>query len=131
MKKFKIIEHKVTAVTTFKDYLTNYCENDVNILIGALQQYRNAMLRDINLELLNYITISQISYKNALKNYLPPKVELYTISNENTYNLIKDSIYGGNFQVFEHYAKIGENADLLLALDENNLYSWAMQKSLP
>lgn len=71
-----------------------------------------------NMELLNYVSVAQISYQNILKNYL--KHDLRTIPSQKMYKQSDDSIYGGRCEVFKGHAE--ETNGVILGLDENNLY---------
>ncbi|PRP74201.1 hypothetical protein PROFUN_16335 [Planoprotostelium fungivorum] len=59
--------------------------------------YRTLLITKNNMELLNYVSVAQISYQNILKIYL--KHDLRTIPSQKMYNLISDSIYGGRCEV--------------------------------
>lgn len=111
--------------TTFKDYMLYYCERDVDVLIDALNNFRSTWITEATIDPLNYVSISSLAYQNALKNYITHP--LYTIESEEVYHMIEMAMYGGNCQVFDHYANDG----FLFSLDENNLYGWALMKPLP
>ena len=94
----------------FKDYLIKYCEIDVDIMMQAVTNYRKVYLEENQIELLNYVSLSQTAYTTFLKKYHnKQQYPLFTISNEKVYNIINKNIYSGNCQVFKKYAKVGEN----------------------
>src|SRR4029078_3554656 len=80
----------------YGEWMMYYCERDVDLLIEGLNNYRKITLEGSKMEICNYISISQIAYTNALKNYI--KLPLYQIENEEVFNIIDNSIYGGNCQ---------------------------------
>jgi len=92
---------KEKGFRTMKDYMMYYCRLDVDIMMQGIANFRKNLWDESKLELLNYMSISQISITNCLKNYI--HVELYTIPDEHCYRVINNSVYGGGCQVFEHY----------------------------
>ena len=119
--------------SSIKDYIMNYCRIDVEIMMMALKNYRQVYLEENKIELLNHVSLPQTAYTTFLKCYHSATLyPLYTITDCNSYYIISNSIFGGNCQVFNKHAKIGENnVTYLIGLDENNLYGWAGKRSLP
>ncbi|PRP73077.1 hypothetical protein PROFUN_16938, partial [Planoprotostelium fungivorum] len=74
-----------------------------NLVLQGTTNYRTLLTTKNNMELLNYVSVAQISYQNILKNYL--KHDLRTIPSQKMYNLISDSIYGGRCEI-EHTVQI-------------------------
>ncbi|PRP73730.1 hypothetical protein PROFUN_16555 [Planoprotostelium fungivorum] len=103
-----------------------YCRCDVELLLQGTTNYRTLLMTKNSMELLNYVSVAHISYQNILKNYL--KHDLRTIPSQKMYNLISDSIYGGRCEVFKRHAE--ETNGMIMGLDENNLYGWAMMQKL-
>ncbi|PRP77293.1 hypothetical protein PROFUN_05538 [Planoprotostelium fungivorum] len=118
---------KVKHFASFGEYMMYYCRCDVELLLQGTSNYRSLLMTKNNMELLNYVSVAQISYQNILKNYL--KHDLRTIPSQKMYNLISDSIYGGRCEVFKRHAE--ESDGVIMGLDENNLYGWAMMQKLP
>ncbi|PRP73738.1 hypothetical protein PROFUN_16485 [Planoprotostelium fungivorum] len=118
---------KEKRFASFGEYMMYYCRCDVELLLQGTTNYRTLLMTKSNMELLNYVSVAQISYQNILKNYL--KHDLRTIPSQKMYNLISDSIYGGRCEVFKRHAE--ESDGVIMGLDENNLYGWAMMQKLP
>ncbi|PRP87025.1 calcium/calmodulin-dependent protein kinase type 1D [Planoprotostelium fungivorum] len=102
-------------------------ETEYEHAVKGTTNYRTLLMTKNNMELLNYVNVAQISYQNILKNHL--MYDLRTIPSQTIYNLISDSIYGGRCEVFKRHAEEGDG--MIMGLDENNLYGWAMMQKLP
>ncbi|PRP74536.1 hypothetical protein PROFUN_15668 [Planoprotostelium fungivorum] len=118
---------KEKQFASFGEYMMYYCRCDVELLLHDTANYRSLLMTKNKMELLNYVSVAQISHQNILKNYL--KHDLRTIPSQKMYNLISDSIYGGRCEVFKRHAE--DSDGVILGLDENNLYGWAMMQKLP
>ncbi|PRP73227.1 hypothetical protein PROFUN_16913 [Planoprotostelium fungivorum] len=102
----------------------------IKLKLAKSQQVDDGLLAEFNFWMAFSIAltfVAQISYQNILKNYL--KHDLRTIPSQKMYNLISDSIYGGRCEVFKRHAE--ESDGVIMGLDENNLYWWAMMQKLP
>jgi hypothetical protein len=73
-----------------------------------------------------------MAYTDLLQNYIDHKKHpLKYIPDEKTFNIINESLYGGNCQVFERYGKTEKEDELIFSIDENNLYGHSMSQLLP
>ncbi|PRP80090.1 hypothetical protein PROFUN_12244 [Planoprotostelium fungivorum] len=61
---------KEKQFATFGEYMMYYCRCDVELLLQGTTNYRTLLMTKNNMELLNYVSVAQISYQNILKNYL-------------------------------------------------------------
>ncbi|PRP83717.1 hypothetical protein PROFUN_03872, partial [Planoprotostelium fungivorum] len=68
---------KEKQFASFGEYMMYYCRCDVELLLQGTSNYRSLLMTKNNMELLNYVSVAQISYQNILKNYL--KHDLRTI----------------------------------------------------
>ncbi|PRP73084.1 hypothetical protein PROFUN_16825 [Planoprotostelium fungivorum] len=123
----KLSETSLPPIECFYNKLRNTLPSETEYQYAGTSNYRTLLMTKNNMELLNYVSVAQISYQNILKNYL--KHDLRTIPGQKMYNLISDSIYGGRCEVFKRHAV--ESDGVIMGLDENNLYGWAMMQKLP
>jgi hypothetical protein len=127
--------YKEKKFKNFGEWLMHYCERDVDLLIEGLNGFRELYLETAKMDICNYISIPQIANANALKNFI--KLPLYQLESEQIFDVINPSIYGGNCQVFERHAKVGEldsngnEITLIFSIDENNLYGHSLLRPLP
>jgi hypothetical protein len=91
--------------------------------------YRDMVQTKFGREALTFVSISQLAYSCFLNKYNTH--DLYQIPDKKMYDIIDQSLYGGNCQVFTRYAKIENRSDLLIDLDENNLYGHSQSTPLP
>ncbi|PRP75561.1 hypothetical protein PROFUN_09047 [Planoprotostelium fungivorum] len=61
---------KEKQFASFGEYMMYYCRSDVELLLQGTANYRSLLMTKNNMELLNYVSVAQISYQNILKNYL-------------------------------------------------------------
>ena len=80
-------------------------------------------------EALNFVSISKLAYSCFLKKYNTH--DLYQISDKKMFDIIDQSLYGRNCQVFTRHAEINNPDELLIDLDENNLYGHSQSTPLP
>src|SRR4051794_12366839 len=57
------------GMSKFKDYVEFYCQLDVDVLIEGLVNYRKILMKESNLDVLDFVSISQIAYHNALNGF--------------------------------------------------------------
>ncbi|PRP79834.1 2-acylglycerol O-acyltransferase 2-A-like [Planoprotostelium fungivorum] len=101
--------------------------SDLVLILGMLKRYRSAEESDDPYTMHLWSQIDPIdpnvAYKPCLLATTPTK------PSQKMYNLISDSIYGGRCEVFKRYAE--ESNGMIMGLDENKLYGWAMMQKLP
>ena len=123
----KAVELFTNKFTTFQQYEEFYCERDVDLLIQSMNNYRQLFWSTSKLEILNCVSLPQLAYTDLLKTYIKHPLEY--IPNRQVFDVINESVYGGNCQVFQKYAHVDQG--LIFSVDENNLYGHSMSQLLP
>ena len=115
---------------TFKSYTELYCQLDVAILSQVVMEFRNIIYKDIQLDLLQYISLPQLSMDAMLKT---TKNQLELLSDETMHLLIEDNIRGGVVFCNERYKEnnVQDSSQDLIYVDVNSLYAWSMDHFLP
>ena len=129
---------KTFECKTMRDYHDLYLKTDVMLLADVMENYRNVCIDNYGLDLLWYYTAPGLAWDAALK---ISGVELELIKDPNMYLMVENGIRGGISTITKRYAKANnkymneydpEKERIYIPyLDANNLYGWAMSKSLP
>lgn len=115
----------------FSEYMMYYCECDVELLMQGVSNFRSMFLHEYEIDVLNFMSIPQIANGAFMNRFLKHEHDLHYIPNQQTFDIINPSIYGGNCQVFKRYAKCKDNTELIVALDENSMYAHSASQLLP
>lgn len=114
---------RALGFTTFQQYMEHYCRRDVDLLLQGMNNYRELFWATSQLEILNFVSIPQLAYTDFLATYVDhERHPLHYIPNEDVFGVVNESLYGGNCQVFRKHSRIDKDDELILSLDENNLY---------
>jgi hypothetical protein len=120
---------------TFKDYMLRYLELDVKILSDVFEEFRRMSLRQDGLEPVHFVSLPGLSFMSAFK---MTGETIHLLQDPHLYNLFERGIRGGLTFVNTHHAKeeivkVGEQnmKNILLYIDQNNLYGAAMSEYLP
>ena len=130
---------KTFKMKYFKDYHELYNKVDVLLLAGVFENFRNICLTNYELDPAHYYTAPGLAWDAALK---VTDVSLELLSDNDMLLMIEEGIRGGVSMISNRYAKANnkymddkfnsnEPSTYIQYLDANNLYGWAMSKSLP
>ena len=124
---------------TLEDYHNLYNKLDVLLLADVFENFRDICIKNYNLDPAHYYTAPGLAWDAALK---ITKVKLELLSDIDMLLMVEKGIRGGVSMVSNRYGKANNKymGDKFVAskvskyiqyLDANNLYGWAMSKSLP
>ena len=130
---------KTFKMKYFKDYHKLFNKVDVLLLADVFENFRNICLTNYGLDPAHYYTAPGLAWDAALK---VTDVSLELLSDVDTLLMIEEGIRGGVSMISNRYAKANnkymgdkfnsnEPSTYIQYLDANNLYGWAMSKSLP
>ena len=124
---------------TLEDYHNLYNKLDVLLLADVFENFRNICIKNYKLDPAHYYTAPGLAWDAALK---ITGVKLELLSDIDMLLMVEKGIRGGVSMVSNRYGKANNKymGDKFVAskvskyiqyLDANNLYGWAMSKSLP
>ena len=124
---------------TLEDYHKLYNKVDVLLLADVFENFRNICINNYKLDPAHYYTAPGLAWDAALK---VTGVNLELLSDIDMLLMVEKGIRGGVSMISNRYGKsnnkyMGNNFDsnkpskYIQYLDANNLYGWAMSKSLP
>ena len=124
---------------TLKDYHNLYNEVDVLLLADVFENFRNICIKNYKLDPAHYYTAPSLAWDAALK-FTEVKLEL--LSDIDMLIMVEKGIRGGISMISTRYGKANnkymgdkfnsnEPSKYIQYLDANNLYGWAVSKSLP
>ena len=122
-----------------EDYHKLYNKVDVLLLSDVFENFREICITNYNLDPAHYYTAPGLAWDAALK---VTKVELELLSDMDMLLMVKKGIRGGVSMISNRYGKSNNKymdgrydaskpTKYITYLDANNLYRWAMSKSLP
>ncbi len=122
--------YKMFNCETFKSYTELYCILDVAILSQVVMQFRDIIYNDVNLDLLQYISLPQMSMDAMLKT---SKNELELLTDETMHMLVEQNIRGGVVFCNDRYKEndLHDSTQDLIYVDVNSLYATSMTYPLP
>ena len=123
----------------FKDYHELYNKVDVLLLTDVFENFRNICLENYELDPAHYYTAPGLAWDAVLK---VTGVNLELLSDIDMLLMVEKGIRGGVSMISNRYGKANnkymgdkfnsnEPSKYIQYLDANNLYDWAMSKSLP
>lgn len=120
---------------TFKDYMLCYLELDVCLLADVFEEFRRMSLRQDGLDPVHFVSLPGLSFMSAFK---MTNETIHLLRDRFMYNLFERGIRGGLTFINTHHAreqifKVGDTTQkqLLMYIDQNNLYGSAMCEHLP
>ncbi|MFZ2538730.1 MAG: hypothetical protein WAX04_07500 [Oscillospiraceae bacterium] len=124
---------------TIRDYHNFYNVSNVLLMADVFENFRDVCMKNYKLDPAWYYTAPGLAWSAALK---LTEVELELMSDYDMVLIIKQGIRGGISTISNRYDKannkyMGESFDnskpssFIAYLNANNLYGWAMSKSLP
>ena len=130
---------KTFKMEYFKDYHELYNKVDVLLLADVFENFRNICLKNYELDPAHYYTAPGLTWDAALK---ITGINLELLSDIDMLLMVEKGIRGGVSMVSNRYGKANnkymgdkfnsdEPSKYIQYLDANNLYGWAMSKSLP
>ena len=122
-----------------KDYHNLYNQVDVLLLADVFENFRDICIKNYKLDPAHYYTAPGLAWDAALK---ATEVKLELLTDMDMLLMVEKGIRGGIPMVSTRYSKannkyMGDSFDsskpskYIQYLDANNLYGWAMSKSLP
>jgi len=121
-----------------QNYHDHYLLSDVLLLTDVFENFRNAIMKENNLDCLHFVTLPSLVWESALKF---TGVELDLITEPDAYLMIENNMRGGIATISHRHAEANnplmEGYDLtkptnyITYLDANNLYGDAMSNPLP
>ena len=130
---------KTFNMKTLKDYHELYNKVDVLLLADVFENFRNICINNYELDPAHYFTAPGLAWDAALK---VTGVNLEFLSDVNMLLMVEKCIRGGVSMISNRYGKannkymgdkfnFNEPSTYIQYLEANNLYGWAMSKSLP
>ena len=130
---------KTFGMKTMRDYHNLYNRSDVLLLCDVFENFRKVCKENYDLDPCWYYTAPGLAWDACLK---LTKIKLELLSDPNMLHMFEKGIRGGISMIPTRYSKannryMGEKFDpsepskFITYLDANNLYGWAMSKSLP
>ena len=124
---------------TLQDYHDLYNEADVLLLADVFENFRDICIKNYKLDPAHYYTAPGLAWDAALK---VTKVELELLSDIDMLLMVEKGIRGGVSMISTRYGKANDKymgdsfikkdpSKYIQYFDANNLYGWAMSKSLP
>ena len=130
---------KTFGMKTLQDYHDLYNEADVLLLADVFENFRDICIKNYKLDPAHYYTAPGLAWDAALK---VTNVELELLSDIDMLLMVEKGIRGGVSMISTRYGKannkyMGDSfikkdpSKYIQYLDANNLYGWAMSRSLP
>lgn len=130
---------KTFRMKTMRDYHNLYNRSDVMVLCDVFENFRKVCKENYDLDPCWYYTAPGLAWDACLK---MTEIKLELLSDPNMLHMFEKGIRGGVSMIPTRYSKannkyMGEKFDpfepskFITYLDANNLYGWAMSKSLP
>ena len=105
-----------------------YCKADVILLADIFEKFNNVSVSEFGINPLYHISIPGTTWSNGLKY---TKIELELIKNVDLFQMFESGIRGGISGVFGDRYIESDNNTVILHVDMNNLYGFAMLLYLP
>ena len=130
---------KTFEIKNLEDYHNLYNQVDVLLLADVFENFRDICLKNYNLDPAHYYTAPGLAWDAALE---LSEVKLELLSDPGMLLMVEKGIRGGISMISNRYGKSNnkymgksfkdiELSIYIIYLDANNLYGWAMSKSLP
>ena len=120
---------------TFRDYMLRYLELDVRLLADVFEEFRSMSLREDGLDPVHFVSLPGLTFQSAFK---MTGETIHLLQDPHMFNLFERGIRGGLTFVNTHHAqeqivRVGDKdmKEILLYIDQNNLYGAAMSEFLP
>lgn len=129
-------------LTSLRQYHDLYLMQDVLLLADIFENFRETTFQDIGLDPARFVSLPGLSRDSGLffhDNVIdaegierPFEVELFRDceAHKDMYEFCENAIRGGVSMIKGRYSKAG-NGKVIIYLDANNLYGWAMSQWLP
>ena len=129
---------KTFEMKTLKDYHNLYNQVDVLLLADVFENFRDICIKNYKLDPAHYYTAPGLAWDAVLR---ITKVELELLSDIDMLLMVEKGIRGRVSMISNRYGKsnkymgdmfvASEPSKYIAYLDANNLYGWAMSKTLP
>ena len=130
---------KTFGMKTLQDYHDLYNDADVLLLADVFENFRDICIKNYKLDPGHYYTAPGLVWDAALK---VTKVELELLTDIDMLLMVEKGIRGGVSMIGNRYGKANNKymgksfikkdpSKYIQYLDANNLYGWAMSRSLP
>ena len=115
--------------------MLRYLELDIRILADVFEEFRQMTLAQDGLEPVHFVSLPGLSFESAFK---MTGETIHLLQEAKMYNLFERGIRGGLTFINKHHAKhelvqVGDKTmkNIILYIDQNNLYGAAMSEFLP
>ena len=129
---------KTFSLKNMGEYHDLYLTSDILLLADVFENFRKTCLEYYKLDPCHYFTSPGLAWDAMLK---MTKIELELMSDVDMYLFIEKGLRGGISYIANRYGKANNKymkeydekapSKYIMYLDANNLYGWAMSKSLP
>ena len=120
------------------DYHDLYMQSDTLLLADVFNNFRDMCIKEYELDPAHFLSLPGLAWQACLKK---TNIELELLTDYDMLLMVEEGIRGGICHSIHRYAKannkymknhnINEESSYIQYLDANNLYGWAMSKTLP
>ena len=120
------------------DYHDLYMQSDTLLLADVFNNFRDMCIKEYELDPAHFFSLPGLAWQACLKK---TNIELELLTDYDMLLMVEEGIRGGIRHSIHRYAKannkymknhnINEESSYIQYLDANNLYGWAMSKTLP
>ena len=120
------------------DYHDLYMQSDTLLLADVFNNFRDMCIKEYKLDPAHFLSLPGLAWQACLKK---TNIELELLTDYDMLLMVEEGIRGGIRHSIHRYAKannkymknhnINEESSYIQYLDANNLYGWAMSKTLP
>ena len=120
------------------DYHDLYMQSDTLLLADVFNNFRDMCIKEYELDPAHFLSLPGLAWQACLKK---TNIELELLTDYDMLLMVEEGIRGGIRHSIHRYAKannkymknhnINEESSYIQYLDANNLYGWAMSKTLP
>ena len=121
-----------------RQYHDLYVQSDTLLLADAFEKFRDMCIKEYELDPAHFLLLLGLAWQACLKK---TNIELELLTNYDMLLMVEEGIRGGICHSVHRYAKANnkymknynnnEESSYIQYLDANNLYVWAMSKTLP
>ena len=131
-------EFKIFKLENLGDYYDLYVQSDILLLADVFESFRDMCIKVYELDPAHFVSLPGLEWEACLKK---TNIELELLTDYDMLLMVEEGIRGGICHSIHRYAKANnkymknynnnEKSSYIQYLDANNLYGWAMSKTLP